>query len=152
MGIGPSADLGLRAKSESSDVLKIKTLETREFDAREDYIRRVLALKPVGGYIGEFGARTTGRTKPVELYMISGLKIAKEALSFTSTDLREAGGSAGGVAGAAAKAKLTEIALVTPKVLTNISKKPARTIHAVEPHRASETVEKILIMTHCTVR
>jgi len=109
LGIGPSADVGVSAKSESSDVLKIKTLETREFDAREDYIRRVLASRPVDDYIGEFGTRTAGRTKPVELYMISGLKIAKEASSFTSTALREAGGSAGGGAGAAAKAKLVEI-------------------------------------------
>lgn len=108
LGIGASVNLSVNAKSHSTEILTIKTLETVEFDACDDYVRAVLASEPVDGYIKEF-SNGGGKAKQVQLYMISGLKIAKEASS-TSTDLRQAGGGAGVSAEAAkAKAKLAEV-------------------------------------------
>ncbi|KAH8892456.1 hypothetical protein GQ53DRAFT_764257 [Thozetella sp. PMI_491] len=92
-GIGAAVDLSIQAMSRSKDILKIKSLETHEFDLRDDYVKKVLATKPVKDYIEEFD-KNRGKKNTLKLYMISGLKIAKGASS-EFTDLFQASATIG---------------------------------------------------------
>jgi hypothetical protein len=111
LGIGgPALNVSVHAESQATNVLTIANLETREFDPHDDYVRDVLASEPVDAYIKEFGGGGNAKAnkRAVQLYMISGLKIAKGASS-TSSTAQEASGSAGASAAAKTEAKLVDL-------------------------------------------
>ncbi|GAP88692.1 putative major facilitator superfamily MFS-1 [Rosellinia necatrix] len=108
LGIGLDVDLNIHSLSNSADVIKIKSLETRSFDVRDDYVKKVLMSQSVADYISEFKSSAQG-AKEVPLYMVSGLKVAKGASS-KFTELSKAGANIGASGSTGnADAKLLEV-------------------------------------------
>ncbi|WYZ36241.1 hypothetical protein EsH8_XI_000124 [Colletotrichum jinshuiense] len=98
LGIGAVVDIDFFVQRNSSEKLSIDSLETHELRVTDDYVKKVLASVPVSNYTKQFPKS--------QLYIVSGLKIAKGVSSQSDAELETGVDIGGGGPSKAANIKL----------------------------------------------
>ncbi|OTA92569.1 hypothetical protein M434DRAFT_396341 [Hypoxylon sp. CO27-5] len=88
LGIGPDLNISVYLESRTEDILEVATLETHRFRVTDDYIREVLKSDKVVNHVKAYSCS--------QLYMVSGMKVAKGAKGGTVEEFKAGADGNGG--------------------------------------------------------